>query len=114
MAATWDISNTEYVIKGSVYDKGEYVGDNQITTLHWSCEDKETVGNVDHKGRIIGSTVIPDTSGNFIEYSKVTKDDCLNWLKATLGKDSVKEIEDSVATQITLSKQPKIGSGVPW
>ena len=63
---------------------------------------------------MIGSTDIPDTSGNFIEYSKVTKDNCLNWLKATLGEDSVKQTEDSVATQISLSKQPIRGSGVPW
>ena len=107
MAAKWNIFQTEYVIKGSK-------GDNQITTLHWSCEDQETVDGIDHKGKIIGSTDIPDTSGSFIEYSKVTKDNCLNWLKATLGEDSVKQTEDAVATQISLSTQPIRGSGVPW
>ena len=107
MAAEWTITSTQYDIKGSK-------GANQITTLDWSCEDKETVDGVEHKGRIIGSTAIPEPSGTLIEYSKVTHDNCETWLKATLGEDSVKQIEDSVATQISLSKQPKIGSGVPW
>ena len=107
MAAKWTINKTEYDLKGSK-------GDNQITILHWSCEDKETVDGVDHKGIIIGSTAIPEPSGTLIEYSKVTHDNCETWLKATLGEDSVKQIEDSVATQISLSKQPIRGSGVPW
>ena len=103
MSATWTIVSTEYDIKGSK-------GDNQITTLHWECTDKDG----DHSGRAYGSISIPEPSGTFIEYSKVTHDNCETWLKATLGEDSVKEIEDAVATQISLSKQPKIGSGVPW
>ena len=103
MAAKWTIVNTEYDIKGSK-------GDNQITTLHWECRDQDG----DHSGRVYGSIGIPEPSGTFIEYSKVTHENCVTWAKAIIGSDEVKAYEDSVANQIALSKAPTQGSGKPW
>ena len=104
MAATWTISSTQYDIKGSK-------GDNQITTLHWECTDSEDVTTdgktVTHRGRVYGSIGIPEPSGTFIEYAKVTHE-------AIMGDDQVKAYEDNVANQIALSKAPTHGSGVPW
>ena len=103
MAATWTITSTEYDIKGSK-------GDNQITTLHWECTDEDG----EHRGRIYGSIAIPEPSGTFIEYAKVTHDNCVTWCKAIMGDDQVKVYADSVANQIALSKTPTQGSGKPW
>ena len=103
MAATWTITSTQYDIKGSK-------GDNQITTLHWECTDEDG----EHRGRVYGSTAIPEPSGTFIEYAKVTHANCLTWCKAIMGDDQVKAYEDSVAKQITFSKEPIQGSGKPW
>tara|TARA_Y100000004_G_scaffold141915_1_gene161406 strand:- start:49 stop:360 length:312 start_codon:yes stop_codon:yes gene_type:complete len=103
MAATWTITSTQYDIKGSK-------GDNQITTLHWECTDKDG----DHSGRVYGSIGIPEPSGTFIEYAKVTHENCVTWCKAIMGDDKVKECEDAVQNQINLSKAPTHGSGVPW
>ena len=103
MAAKWTIVNTEYDIKGSK-------GDNQITTLHWECKDQDG----DHFGRVYGSIGIPEPSGTFIEYSKVTHENCVTWAKAIIGSDEVKACEDNVANQIALSKAPTQGSGKPW
>ena len=103
MAAKWTIVNTEYDVKGSK-------GTNQITTLHWECTDQDG----DHFGRVYGSTAIPEPSGTFIEYSKVSHENCLTWAKAIIGSDQVKAYEDSVANQIALSKAPTQGSGKPW
>ena len=103
MAATWTITNTEYDIKGSK-------GDNQITTLHWQCTDQDD----DHFGRVYGSIAIPEPSGTFIEYAKITEEQAKKWLLAVIGDDQVKAYEDSVANQIALSKTPKRGSGKPW
>ena len=103
MAATWTIVNTEYDIKGSK-------GDNQITTLHWECKDQDG----DHSGRVYGSTAIPEPSGTFIEYAKVTHENCVTWAKAIMGDDQVKASEDAVQNQINLSKTPTQGSGKPW
>ena len=111
MAATWTITSTQYDIKGSK-------GDNQITTLHWECtasEDVTTDGKtVTHSGRVYGSTAIPEPSGTFIEYAKVTEEQAKKWLLAVIGDDQVKAYEDSVSNQIALSKTPTRGSGKPW
>ena len=103
MAATWTIVNTEYDIKGAK-------GDNQIITLHWEFKDQDG----DHSGRVYGSIGIPEPSGTFIEYSKVTHENCVTWCKAIMGDDEVKACEDNVANQIALSKAPTQGSGKPW
>ena len=111
MAAKWTIVNTEYDIKGSK-------GDNQITTLHWECKNSEDVTTdgetVTHRGRVYGSTAIPEPSGTFIEYAKVTHENCVTWAKAIMGDDQVKASEDAVQNQINLSKTPTQGSGKPW
>ena len=103
MAATWTITSTEYDIKGSK-------GNNQITTLHWECKDQDG----DHSGRVYGSIGIPEPSGDFIEYSKITHENCVTQAKAIIGSDQVKAYEDSVANQIALSKTPTHGSGKHW
>ena len=111
MAATWTIVNTEYDIKGSK-------GDNQITTLHWQCTDSEDVTTdgktVTHSGRVYGSIGIPEPSGDFILYSKITEEQAKKWLFAVMGDDQVKASEDAVQNQINLSKTPTQGSGKPW
>ena len=103
MAALWTITSTEFDIEGSK-------GDNQITTLHWECTDKDG----DHYGRVYGSTAIPEPSGTFIEYAKVTEEQAKKWLLAVMGDDQVKASEDAVQNQINLSKTPTQGSGKPW
>ena len=103
MAATWTITSTEYDIKGSK-------GDNQITTLHWECTDKDG----DHSGRVYGSIGIPEPSGTFIEYAKVTHANCVTWCKAIMGEEQVKGHQDDLANQLALSKNPTQGSGKPW
>tara|TARA_A100001015_G_scaffold302653_1_gene391124 strand:+ start:442 stop:777 length:336 start_codon:yes stop_codon:yes gene_type:complete len=111
MAATWTITSTQYDIKGSK-------GDNQITTLHWECTDSEDVTTdgetVTHSGRVYGSIGIPEPSGTFIEYAKVTHDNCVAWCKAIIGSDQVTAYETSVQNQINISKAPTQGSGKPW
>ena len=107
MAATWTITQTERTLKGSK-------GDDQISVLHWECTDKETVDDAVHSGRCYGSISIPEPSGSFIAYASVTHENCENWCKAIMTDDKVKEIEDNVAAQIALSKQPVTASGKPW
>ena len=107
MAATWTITNTERTLKGSK-------GDDQIHCLHWECTDQETVDGVIHSGRSYGSISIPEPSGTFIAYASVTHENCVTWCKAIMGDDKVKEIEDSIAAQIALSKAPVTARGKPW
>ena len=107
MAVTWKIVNTDYVVKGEK-------GTNQIHQLHWHCSDTETVDGITHHGRMYGSVGCPDTTGKFIEYAKVTEENCITWVKALLGSEEVARIETAVSNQIAESKTPKTGSGQPW
>tara|TARA_Y100000114_G_scaffold64696_1_gene59263 strand:- start:218 stop:547 length:330 start_codon:yes stop_codon:yes gene_type:complete len=107
MAVTWKIVNTDYTVKGEK-------GTNQIHQLHWICCDEETSDGVTHSGYMYGSVGCPDPTGKFIEYAKVTEENCVTWAKSLLGSDEVNRIEKEVTDQITESKKPKTGSGQPW
>ena len=86
-----------------------------ITTVHWDVTDKETVDGVDHYGRLYGSVAInTDDLSSFTAYADVTEDDAIAWAKAALGSDEVTRLETDVAAQITASKTPVTGTGVPW
>ena len=105
--ATWTILDTERTLKGSK-------GDDQISVLHWQCTSQETVDGVVHSGRCYGSINIPEPSGELIPYASVTHENCVTWCKAIMGEDQVKATEDSIASQIALSKAPVTASGKPW
>jgi len=86
-----------------------------ITNVHWEATDTETVSDVVHSGRQYGSQAI-DTSdlSSFTAYASITEANAVTWAKAAMGSDEVTRIEDSVAAQITESKTPVTGTGVPW
>ena len=112
MAVAWKVLTCDYTV--SLDSKT-----NVITCVHWEATDSETVGSgdsaVDHTGRVYGSIAI-DTSdlSSFIAYDSVTEANALAWAKAALGADEVTKIETDVASQITKSKTPVTGTGVPW
>jgi|TARA_R100000479_G_C6359608_1_gene192469 hypothetical protein len=107
MAVTWRVINTDYTVNGAK-------GTNQIYKLHWTCADEEKAGDVIHSGHMYGSVGCPDPTGKFIEYAKVTEENCIAWVKALLGSEEVTRIETAVENQITQSKTPTTGSGQPW
>lgn len=55
----------------------------------------------------IGTQVL-DTSNitNFIPFEQLTNDEIVNWTKATIGEDQVKNIENSIAKQIEEIQNP--------
>ena len=112
MAATWNISNLERQV--SLNDKADVV-----TAVHWRVVDSETVGSGDdavtHTGRAYGVIGL-DTSdlSSFTAYADVTEENAIAWAKSAIGDDLVTQYEQSVADQITESKTPTTGTGVPW
>ncbi len=112
MAATWSIVNLDRAV--SLDSKKDVV-----TTVHWEVTDSEDVGSGDdavtHIGRSYGSGSL-DTSdlSSFTAYADITKSDAIAWVKEALGADQVAAYEKSVADQITKSKTPTTGTGVPW
>jgi len=59
----------------------------------------------------------PWASVDFVEYDKLTEDVAIGWVKAALGEDRVKQIEDDITAQIDAQENPPAateGYGVPW
>ena len=104
MAATWTVKNMERAV--SFESK-----DDVVTTLHFECTDVDG----EHMGRSYGSVSL-DTSdlSNFTAFADITEDKAVEWAKAALGEETVKNTEDSVADQIVKSKTPENLSGVSW
>jgi len=108
MAATWKIAACDRTVSlGGEADV--------ITNVHWEVTDSETVSDVFHSGRLYGSVGIDtDDLSSFTTYADVTENTAIAWAKAALGSDEVTRLEESVAAQITASKTPVTGTGVPW
>ena len=54
---------------------------------------------------------------DFVEYDKLTEDVVIGWVKAILGEDRVKNIENEILEKINAQENPPAateGSGVPW
>ena len=108
MAATWKVVACDRTVSlGGEADV--------ITNVHWEVTDEETVSDVVHYGRQYGSQAI-DTSdlSSFTAYASVTEANAVAWAKAAMGSDEVTRLETDVASQITVSKTPVTGTGVPW
>ncbi len=112
MAATWNIVNLDRAV--SLNSKTDV-----ITVVHWEVTDTEDVGSGDdaetHIGRSYGSVSL-DTSdlSSFTAYADITEANAIAWVKAALGADQVAVYEKAIADQITESKTPTTGTGVPW
>ena len=108
MAATWTVSTMERTLTdGDLSDV--------VTTLHWQLTDSETVDEIVHSGRCYGSVGLSEPDADsFTAYSDISHDDAVEWAKAALGEEAVSQYEDSVASQIELSKNPVQASGTPW
>ena len=112
MAATWSIVNLVRAV--SLDSKSDVV-----TMIHWRADDSEDVGSgedaVTHRGGSYGSVSL-DTSdlSSFTAYADITETNAIAWVKAALGEDQVAAYEKAIADQITESKTPTTGTGVPW
>ena len=102
MAVTWSITNTEY---NTDSDKG---------VVHAAWQASEVDG--DHIGTVSGmESYTPDASaGGYKAYASLTEANIRAWVKATLGSEEVTRVETKVAAQITKSKTPPTGWGLPW
>ena len=104
MAATWTVSTMERTLTdGALSDV--------VTTLHWQVSDSDG----EHHGRCYGTVGLeaPDAD-SFTAYADISEADAIAWCKAAIGEEQVTAYEASVASQIELSKNPVMGTGVPW
>jgi len=102
MAVTWTISTLE-----------RNTSDDGVVVAHWRASDSEVVGEVTHSGSSYGTCgFTPDaTADGYVAYDSLTEADVIAWVKADVDADA---IEESIAAQITASKEPVTAAGVPW
>ena len=57
-----------------------------------------------------------DTSdlSSFVAYDKLDEDTVVGWVKAKLGDEQVKSVEDGIANEIDAKENPTQGKGKPW
>ena len=79
-----------------------------VTTVHYRVMATEGEHTADTYGTV-GFT--HETDGIYIPYDDLTKEDVINWVQDSLGKDVV---EESLQTQINALKAPTQKSGLPW
>ena len=112
MAVKWSISQLDY----EILKDGK---SNVVTSVHWRANDSKEVTKdgekVTYSGRNYGQAGL-DTSdlSSFVEYNKLDEDTVIGWVKAKLGDDEVKSIEDGIANQIDAQENPTTGKGKPW
>ena len=82
-----------------------------VTNIHWRASDTDSDGN---SATSFGSVGVTLGSGAFVAYADITEANAIQWAKDALGTDEVKNIEDSIANQISLKKNPITASGVPF
>ena len=101
--ATWTVSTMERTLTdGDLSDV--------VTTLHWQVTDSDG----DHHGRCYGTVGLGEPGESFTPYADITEETAISWCKSALGDGQVTAYEASVASQIELSKNPVMGTGVPW
>ena len=98
MAVTWTIAQLERNTDG-----------NGVVVAHWRASDVDG----EHSGSSYGTCgFTPDaTADGYVAYDSLTEADVLAWVKADVDADA---IEESIAAQITASKEPVTAAGVPW
>jgi len=102
MAVTWTIAQLERNTDG-----------NGVVVAHWRATDSEVVGEVTHTGSSYGTCgFTPDsTADGYTAYADITEAQAIGWVQADVDADA---IEESIAAQITASKEPVTAAGVPW
>ena len=98
MAVTWTIAQLERNTDG-----------NGVVVAHWRASDVDG----EHTGSSYGTCgFTPDaTADGYVAYDSLTEADVIAWVKADVDADA---IEESIAAQITASKEPVTAAGVPW
>jgi hypothetical protein len=90
--------------------------DDGVIIAHWRASDSELVGDLPHSGASYGTCgFTPDpTAEGFTAYADITEAQAIEWVKDALGEEAVIALENKIAAQIAVSKEPVSASGVPW
>ena len=115
----WDVNDSKEVTKDGkkVTYSGRSYGSIGVDSDKIS-EEKYKDGDDIPEGKKVGDVKIEDKDpwkdNAFVAYDKLDEDTVIGWVKASLGDDEVKSIEDNIANQIDAQENPITGKGKPW
>ena len=115
----WTASNAKEVTKDG--KKVIYAGSNYGSI----AVDSDKVSEIKYKdgddipeGKKVGDVKTeakdPWKDNAFVAYDKLDENTVVGWVKAKLGDDEVKAMEDGIASQIDAQENPATGKGKPW
>ena len=61
----------------------------------------------------VGVSADPSSS-SFIPYENLTEENCIDWVKESLGSESVDSIETAITSDLNNQINPTDAAGVPW
>ena len=115
----WDANDSKEVTKDG--KKVTYSGSNYGSIGVDSdkvSEEKYKDGDDIPEGKKIGDVKIeakdPWKDNAFVAYDKLDEDIVVGWVKAKLGDEQVKSVEDGIANEIDAKENPTTGKGKPW
>ena len=115
----WTASDSKEVTKNGekvTYSGGTYgqIGVDSDKVSETKYKDGDDIP----EGKKVGDVKIeakdPWKDNAFVAYDKLDEDTVIGWVKAKLGDDKVKSIEDGIANQIDAQENPTQGKGKPW
>jgi hypothetical protein len=84
--------------------------DGYVTVAHWTAS--QTDG--DYTASAYSTVSFPEVEGSMIPYADLTEETVIGWVKASLGAEGVKAVDDALAANIAEQKAPKVATGTPW
>ena len=86
--------------------------------VHYTAILEKTVGKYDdietYRASINSSIKLPDPSGDFIEYDKLTEEMVIEWVKDLIGKENLEKMEENLNSDINEQIAPTKMKGTPW
>ena len=115
----WDANDSKEVTKDGekVTYSGRSYGSIGVDSDKVS-EEKYKDGDDIPEDKKVGDVKIeakdPWKDNAFVAYDKLDEDTVVGWVKAKLGDEQVKSVEDGIANEIDAKENPTTGKGKPW
>lgn len=95
------------------------ISNGTVFTVHYTVSSSRTnpaEGKSDYAASSYGSVGVTadPTSKSFIPYEDLTEENCIDWVKADLGSESVASIEARISSDLDEQVNPTDAAGVPW
>jgi len=91
----------------NVVQMDRLTSDGFVVTVHYTVNAVDG----DYTASTYGTVGYTQGEGSYVPYADLTEAEVVGWVQESLGKDTV---EESLAANIALQKNPVVESGTPW